>query len=97
MKAFTFEDELALRDGIRNGLGEKWFSAHRWIKVYAHDETVDVFMEPPATKPIFRQQELILSAIPDDGLMKLGSLVGHEMAVFLSKNKRYITPAALDD
>jgi hypothetical protein len=96
MKEFTFEDELALLEGVREGLGDKWSCARKWIMVHAIGDVVQVFMQPPSRKPMWRHRELILSEIKDGWLGPLGKVVGYEMAVYLNKYERHLDPAAVD-
>jgi hypothetical protein len=96
MRQFDFEDELILLDGIRKGLGEQWLVAQRWVKVHARGDVVDVFLEPPSRKQMFRNQQVVLAEVPEGTLESVGRVVGFDMARYLNKHRRYIEPSALD-
>jgi hypothetical protein len=95
MKAFDFDDELVLLEGIQRGLGETWACGHHWVTVLARRDTIEISMSPPASKKIFRMQELFLSQMDEEDLYKAGLIVGFEMAEYLQKHKRLIDPGAL--
>jgi len=95
MREFDFDHELVLLEGIRRGLGDSWAHGQEWITVVPRRGILEVSMSPPASKKMFRIQELFLSQMDEGDLYKAGLIVGFEMAKYLNKYQRFIDPSAL--
>lgn len=95
MDKFTFDDELSLLEGIGKGLGTEWRVAEKWIKIHAHGDAIDVLMDPPSAKPLFKMEQLILSEMKKEWLIGAGQVIGFYMSVYLKKQKKHIEAAAL--